>query len=227
MRILDIWQMSSVSRHRITRVSVSSLVAVYAVVHIGACATPNLRVSSNPDGAEVSLTYGADSTETVVGKTPLDVDNRFLQTDRGDYVRLTVKKSGYRTESIVLPTSRMQSAVSLAVTMKETTIPQECLALDETTERVAKTVAAAQSLIQSKNYDLAERQLVNLQSEFPSVSVVYDLLGNISYIKRDFPQALRFYKKSLSLSPGSPETARMVEKLSRIGGQRMPAEEER
>jgi TolA-binding protein len=111
--------------------------------------------------------------------------------------------------------------------MKETTIPQECLALDETTEKVAKAVAAAQSLIQSRNYDLAERQLVNLQTDFPNVSVVYDLLGNVSYLRRDFPEALRFYRKSLSISPGNPETSRMVDKLSRISGQRIPAEEGR
>jgi predicted Zn-dependent protease len=70
--------------------------------------------------------------------------------------------------------------------------------------------------IQKKDYSFAEQKLTNLITEYPNVSTLYSLLGNISYLERRIEKALVYYKKAQSLSPNSVELQKIVERLEGI-----------
>ena len=83
-------------------------------------------------------------------------------------------------------------------------------------EKLARNIAKANSLIHLKRYPEASSILQNVVNDFPHVSVGYDLLGNISYLQRDFKQAEQYYQKSIQISPDNVETQNVLERIKKI-----------
>jgi predicted Zn-dependent protease len=98
-----------------------------------------------------------------------------------------------------------------------------CANVEQTMQDLSSGVAEVQALIGGRNLDEAERKLNSLVARYSGIAVLYDLLGNIYYIRKDVGRALTAYKKSQQISPGSIETERMIKKLQEIrspGGQK-------
>lgn len=84
--------------------------------------------------------------------------------------------------------------------------------------QLAQGIAAAQAALHRQNLNDAFERLTVLATTFPNVSVVYDLLGNVEFIRRDLKAALKHYQTSLELEPENPATERMVQRIERLVG---------
>lgn len=189
------------------------------------CTTSRLNVQTTPAEAEVYVVYPGQQP-ALLGKSPLDIPGQGMFSHQGTSFKLIVKKEGFFSEQFLVPKSiftSIKSNVKLDVAMIENKAPTACTEQDAAVEEVARSVAQAQSFIQAKRYDSANRILLNLSDRYPNSSVVYDLLGNTYYLMKDLETALNFYEKSLRLSPNNSETQRMVNKLKSIYSIRAPA----
>ena len=187
-----------------------------ASVTLFACATgSSVRVESNPEGALVSV-IASGNAPVSVGKTPLNVEKSSFPGLYSDPVQITVSKEGFESESILIPKSQLETESKLRINLKEVQLNKSCSNQQEALNQVSQGVAAAQRMIYRKEYAEAERLLTQLTTKFTSVSVLYDLLGNVAYLKKDVEKASEYYRKSHDLNPDNPETVRMIKKLTSI-----------
>lgn len=188
---------------------------------LSGCASSGLNVQSTPEGADV-LVVRPGQAPMKLGKTPLVVPSSSISGDSA--AQLVLEKNGFGSQSVLLPNTMLPSRADVYVNMRESALPLACVQQTEATNEVTRGVLQAQSEIIRKNYDNAETLLRNLALKYPNISVVFDLLGNVHYLKKDLGNALTAYEKSNELSPGNPETVRMVERLRIIRSNRVPAD---
>jgi hypothetical protein len=186
------------------------------------CATGTMRVNSTPDKAEVFVAYEGEQPNKV-GETPLSLDSRTINANRGKYVTVSIKKDGFLSESVIIPNSVMKSSVDMSSRLSENKLPLQCQDQMAAIEKISRGVAQVQSMMQSSRLVEAQGQLSMLISDFPDVSVLHDLMGNVHYINKNLEMAYASYRKSLDLNPTNVDTQRMVSKIQGIIGIRMPA----
>ena len=66
---------------------------------------------------------------------------------------------------------------------------------------------------EASNFEVAKVRVAGLIADFPYISVLYDLQGNIYYLQKNYGEAVAAYEKSLDLEPENMETAFIVKKL--------------
>lgn len=186
------------------------------------CASGGLRVNSTPEKAEVFLAYEGEQPNKI-GETPLKLDSHMIQENRGRYMTISVKKDGFQTETAVVPNGMMKSEIEMSSYLQEYKLPLQCQDQTAAIERISRGVAQAQSLLQTNRLVEAQGQLSMLLADFPNVSVLHDLIGNVHYINKNLEMAYASYKKSLELNPSNVDTQRMVSKIQGIIGIRSPA----
>lgn len=198
---------------------VTAICTIWSILALAGCASPSLRVESNPEGADV-LVARDGALPLKLGKTPYSITQEVAPDLFSENFKVTVAKSGFLSESLFVPKTIMSSAGRWLVTLKEPNQVQEVRDTGETANAVAQGVAEAQQRFFQRNYTAAQKILEDLAAKYPNSSVIQDLLGNVFYIQKDSARALSAYKRSYELKPNSPQTARMIEKLSQIQGAR-------
>lgn len=83
-------------------------------------------------------------------------------------------------------------------------------------QKLAKGIAHSQSLIVKKKFEEAKTILGTLSSEFPQISVIYDLRANIAYIQKNYRSALIYYRKSMKIDPTNFQTQKMVDRIKQL-----------
>lgn len=186
------------------------------------CAAGALRVNSSPEKAEVFVTYEGEQPNKI-GETPLNLDSRVIDENRGKYLTVSIKKEGYQTESVIVPNTVMSSTFDMSSRLEEYKLPLQCQDQTASIEKISRGVAQAQSMMQTSRLVEAQGQLSMLITDFPNVSVLHDLMGNVHYMNKNLEMAYASYRKSLELNPANVDTQRMVTKIQGIIGIRVPA----
>ena len=169
-----------------------------------ACSSSSsIKLKSVPDGAIVSA-IEADGSSRPLGKTPLQTSES-MQT-------ILIEKEGFESSRIfvgLLDSQNYEYSVKLTPKAEDPKVTD----IKSRYERLAKNIAKANNLISRKKYSEADSLLVNLTNDYPYVSVGFDLLGNISYLQKDFKRAIGYYQKSLELNPENVETKQVLDRL--------------
>lgn len=177
---------------------------LFLVFFLQSCSSnPSIKLKSYPDGAKVSAVQDDGSTQ-VIGVTPLE--------SSGSMQSLIIEKEGFESARIFvgrLQTQHYEYMVKLTPRAEDPKMND----LKSRYEKLAKSVAKANHLINQKRYSEAESLLTNLTNDYPNVSVGYDLLGNISYLQKDFRRAINHYQRSLELNPENSETKQVLDRL--------------
>lgn len=189
------------------------------------CASADLKVTSTPDQADVFMTYEGEQP-VKIGQTPLRLEERINGSSRGKYVTLSIKKDGYKTESILIPLNPIKSNIDVSIRLDESKLPESCQNQTAAVEKISKGIADTQSMVKSGNLSGAQTRLSALINEYPNITVLHDLLGNVYYIGKNLEGALASYERSLRLDPSNADTQRMVNKIREILGQRLPSSKE-
>ncbi|MCB0351608.1 MAG: hypothetical protein KDD38_10520, partial [Bdellovibrionales bacterium] len=124
---------------------------------------------------------------------------------------------------VIVPNSTMKSTVDMSSRLQEFKMPLQCTEQTASIEKISRGVAQAQSLMQSSRLVEAQGQLSMLITDFPNISVLHDLMGNVHYMNKNLEMAYASYRRSLDLNPSNVDTQRMVSKIQGIIGIRVPA----
>lgn len=190
------------------------------------CSTTVVTINSVPVGADVMKVSGAGN-KTTLGQTPMKVDMGSSLDAGDDALQLTVGKADYLSQSIMLPKTLSPAQHNLTIHLLEqpklSTLLErqaaECPKLpDDMIVQVTRAVAEAQGLIASKNYTAAATKLIVMSTQYPNISVLHDLLGNVYFLQREFNQALLSYERSVLLDPQNTEAIRMVRTVRGLMG---------
>ncbi len=183
---------------------------LFFIFSLMSCAQGLTKVESNPTAATV-FASGDGMSEQELGVTPLSVSGRQFRNNRR-YTMLSVRKAGYLPETLLVPASMFEQDIELSSDLQQ---PKEDPNKEpiKSYEKLAVGIAKTQRFIQSNQLDLAKSLVESLMTEYKNVSILYDFAGNIAYLQNNFSGALKFYEKSLTISPGKPETLKIIEKL--------------
>lgn len=195
------------------------------------CATGRLQLSSLPEDSSVQLISNRGAIKSL-GKTPLALDLQSLFLNASDFAVVRLEKDGYFSQSFVIPRTSLPSNHDISISLEqkpEIKTPQptpspppvavavemdKCSQLSkENLTRLSKGVAVVQSLILKRDFEVAKVRVASLIADFPYISVLYDLQGNIYYLQKSYAEAVVAYEKSLNLEPENMETAFIVKKL--------------
>lgn len=178
-----------------------------------ACSTSNIRVESQPEGADVYVTVNGQTAKKV-GVTPLNVQENQINFGN-DPFQLSIIKDGYTTEHILSPATTFSRNSNVQVRLKEVSNSKQS-ATDDVLQKVSSQVAYTQSLIITRDYEGAERTLLNILPQFPNVATFHELLGNVYYLKKDLQKAHSSYRKALDLNPSNTDTVRMIQRIEGV-----------
>lgn len=177
------------------------------------CSTSNLRVESQPEGADVYVSVNGQTSKKI-GVTPLNIQENQISAGNEPF-QLSIMKDGFVTEHILSPATLFSRNTNVQIKLRETNNSKQSLN-DEILQKVSSQVAYAQSLIRSKDYESAERTLLGIVPQFPNVATFHELLGNVYYLKKDLQRAHSSYKKALDLNPSNTDTVRMIQRIEGI-----------
>lgn len=200
----------------------SHIVVLFTAMFLVGCASGDLKVQSTPEQADVFLSYDGEQPEKI-GQTPLRLDQRLSTSNRARYAKIEIRKDGYKTESVLIPLNSVKSTVEISTRLDEARLPEQCQNQTAAVEKISKGIADSQSMVKSGNLQGALARLTALINEYPNITVLHDLLGNVHYISKNLDAALTSYQRSLNLDPTNADTQRMVNKIREITGQRFPA----
>lgn len=180
------------------------IILCFPMFLLGACSSgSSIKLKSFPEGANVSA-IESDGGTRLLGKTPLESD--------GSMESLLIEKEGFESTRIFV--GRLQSQhYEYSVKLIPKAEDPKFTDIKSRYERLAKSIAKANNLINNKRYSEAESLLGNITTDYPHVSVSYDLLGNISYLQKDFRRAINHYQRSIEINPDNSETKQVLDRL--------------
>lgn len=199
---------------RTAALCVFALVCTFA---LGGCATSTLKVSSLPEGADVSI-VAPDRAPVKIGKTPLEIESRIYPELFQDTVQVQVAKEGHSPLTVLVPRLPNGGTGRINLNLQQSELPKVCQSQSDSINLLAKGIADSASLVQRKKMDEAVRLLEDLSSKFGTVPVVHDLLGNVYYLQRNMDRALESYRRSNKLNPNNIDTIRMIERIEQLQG---------
>lgn len=177
---------------------------ILSLITIVSCSSSSsIKLKSVPEGANVSA-IESDGSSRLLGKTPLETKESMQS--------LLIEKDGHESSRIFvgrLHSENYEYSVKLAPKAEDPKVTD----IKARHEKLAKSIAKVNNLINNKRYSEADSLLVNLTNDYPYVSVGYDLLGNISYLQKDFRRAINYYQKSLDINPENVETKQVLDRL--------------
>jgi competence protein ComGC len=171
----------------------------------------SLRINTIPENASVNL-INSDGSSRELGKTPLSANLSTLMT-QGRVSTISIAKEGHQTQQMVLVKDNIKENMEVNIRLQVENENPRVLDARKTQEKLAKSLVHAHHLIIAKRFDEAEQVLKPLMVDFPHVSVSYDLMGSLFYLKKDLRSSLKFYERSLSLNPENMEAKQMVDRL--------------
>jgi len=167
-----------------------------------------VNLKTIPSSANIKvLNNGGEITD--LGVSPLNASTEKLFSN-SNYVQLLIEKEDFKPERIVITRPYLDTNFDLSVELKQAINNSKS---NENLEKVSIKIAEVYRKIQSKELSNAYSDLKELQVEFPRLSVVNDLLGNISYLNGNYEQAKEFYLKADSIQPNNFERAAILKKI--------------
>ncbi|MBT7608363.1 MAG: hypothetical protein HN576_01315 [Bacteriovoracaceae bacterium] len=178
----------------------------------GCSTTGSLSVKSNPSQAVVKLS-GDDGEIRELGKTPLALNFSEVFVNSKN-VKLIIEKTNYETEKIVISKPPIKTDYNISISMIRDSTTDSQIETQKKLEKLATKIAEALMKIQKKKFRDAESLLMRLVDEFPNISVVYDLLGNVYYMMGDRVAAKAQYLKADSINPNNFERKQVIQRLN-------------
>lgn len=198
------------------RVMIKSIFPFMLLLFLNSCSTiSKVKITSSPDKAEVKVTTNDGETKSL-GTTPLELTGKDIYSSASRMSVIHISKDGFESQNVFIAQESSLESYNINIKLRTKSEDVKNQDMKSRQEKLAKNIAMSNNLINKKRYDEAERVLTSVSQDFPYVSVSYDLLGNIAYLRRDFRAAINYYEKSYQLNPENSETKTMIDKLKRM-----------
>ncbi len=183
---------------------------------LSSCGTiSKVKITSSPDKAEVKVTNNDGETKSL-GITPLELTGKDIYSSSSRMSLIQISKDGFESQNVFIAQESSLESYNINIKLRTKTEDVKNQDIKSRQEKLAKNIALSNNLINKKRYEEAERVLSSVADDFPYVSVTYDLLGNIAYLRRDFRSAINYYEKSFQINPENSESKTMIDKLKRM-----------
>jgi len=190
----------------------TKILLIFVLSLTGCSGSGMLSVKTNPSAATVKLSDESGEIREI-GNTPLSVN--FNEVFAGSKnIKVIIEKGNFESEKIILTRPEIKTDYNLSVDLKRDRSAESQIENLKTLEKVAKNIAEALKKIQERRFKDAEVQLLRFIEDHPSISVSYDLLGNVYYMMGDRQAARAQYLKADSINPNNFERKRIIQRLS-------------
>jgi tetratricopeptide (TPR) repeat protein len=202
----------------------SSLITL-ALTYLSGCQTGQVNISSTPEASDVFV-VAKNGSKQKLGQTPLNFSLSRLGLTSGGMAELRLEKQGHDPVTYLVPHTAISSNHQITANLIKKGNGSGGFGAVETCEDISKdtinsigkSIASVQSLILKRDLDIASAKVANVIAEYPYVSVLYDLQGNIYYLQKSYIKALGSYQRSIALDPKNIETTIMVKRLKELTG---------
>jgi tetratricopeptide (TPR) repeat protein len=196
------------------------LAMIFQIALSSACSTGHLRVASTPSDAQV-VAILPGGQERALGKTPFDapfskVLDECKDPSSGGLCRLEVQKKGFTRESVYFGSSAFKTHLELNFTLVPATDwmdLEKSEAFNQRMNEVSHSTAKVQEWIFKRDYTSALDAAIQFSQRYPAIAVGWDLLGNVYYLKKMYPQAIEAYQKSIAINPANVDTNKILNVL--------------
>lgn len=165
-----------------------------------------VTIDSSPSECEITVINPDNGVKTVLGKTPYDTDMQQLKSNVGDngIVQLDIQKPGFQKYHMALPivgSSDIKVFANLEV--------DNDIKLTQDIDLLMGDLFDVLRMVRVQDFGNGMKKLELLEQKFPHYSIIYEMKGMISYLRKNFKEALNFYRKSFGLNPKNREAYRM------------------
>lgn len=176
-----------------------------------------LVVDSNPSDCEVFSIDVESGKKTTLGRTPYKISIDFLRGSIGDkgVVQLEIFKPGFESFNIAVPVVG-NNDVKIAANLEV----EKDIKLTQDLDLLVSDLFDVLRMIRLKDYANSMKKLELLEAKFPHYSIVYEMKGTVSYLQKNFKQALNYYRKAFGINPKNREAYKMkmyLEKKFNLG----------
>ncbi|MGI4993834.1 tetratricopeptide repeat protein [Halobacteriovorax sp. GFR7] len=163
------------------------------------------NVKSDPSDCDVYV-IDKNGKRVSLGKTPYETDVETMQTNYGANgpVQIEVYKPGFEPYSLSVP-MLAKSDIDISANLKV----EKDIELAQDFDFLVGDLFDVLRLMRGKNFDLAFAKLEKLELKFPHFSIIHEMKGSISYLKKDFKNSLAFYRKAFGINPKNREAYKM------------------
>ena len=175
------------------------------VLLVSGCASPKLKVESDPSGGTVFI------NDAQMGVTPVTL--KYSDLPYLENLTLRIQKQDYTEAQAIVQGPRL-AGLGEQVKVKLSRAPDEAAKLNAQLERVM----TAHRMALENQYGEAERIINQLIAESPELIAPRLLKGAIFLMSKNYPPAIDTYQEILKIEPSNPEAIRMLEFLNAKGG---------
>lgn len=169
-----------------------------------------VKIKTVPNSATIKIIKN-DGEITDLGTSPLNASvSEVFKNSK--YIHLLIEKDNYRQERVVLSRPYLDTTFDLSIKLNEYLNNNKS---EENLEKVSIKIAEVYRKIKGGELSSAYKDLKSLQEEFPKLSIVNDLLGNISYMNGNYEEARKFYIRADAIQPNNFERAAILKKIDR------------
>lgn len=196
---------------------IEKIVCVALTFLLGACSSAPFKVVSEPDQAEVFIVDASSKSEKKIGMTPLTKTRKDLaeqlkgQNQPGNLVNVVIKKDGFKTKDIWLPTSaggHFPTSLNLKLT-PSTSKSAEMKTASEIMERVF----LAQQYAKTKQLERALIEIDKVLEQFPKFDRAMTMKAAILYGQNNMKESLKWYENALEVNPELTSAIQMSGKI--------------
>ena len=165
-----------------------------------------VTIDSSPKECDIVVINPENGVKTVLGKTPYDTDMDQLKSNVGDngIIQLDIHKAGFQHYHLALPlvgSSDIKVFANLEV--------ENDVKLTQDIDLLMTDLFDVLRMVRVQDFDNGMKKLELLEQKFPHYSIIFEMKGMISYLRKNFKEALNFYRKSFGLNPKNREAYRM------------------
>ena len=165
----------------------------------------DLVIQSSPKDCEVFLVDPTTGKKTALGKTPYESTvSQVAGGNESGSIQIEVHKPGFIPYHIALPSS-IGADVKLFANLEV----EKNISMNQDFDLLVGDLFDVLRMVRVKDYKNSFAKLEKLEKRFPHFSIIFEMKGMVSYLQRNYKEALNFYRKSFGLNPKNREAYRM------------------
>lgn len=174
-----------------------------------------IKLKTDPADATVMIRDLNGVNNMKLGATPYEgtVGDLAANYAKSNFFIITITKEGYESQSILL-SDLLKSDIELSLNL----IPKEDILHYRKLDKNINDILESQRLIRAGQYDEAISLLKVVEQEQPKLSIVPEMIGSASYIKKDQKGSLTWYEKAYRINPDNKDAFTMKSYLRKALG---------
>jgi hypothetical protein len=169
-----------------------------------------VSIKSTPSGATVK-SIDADGEIKELGETPISINSNEVFAGK-ELVKVVIEKKDFSSESVLLVKPDHPTDIKISSNLKRHENISQDLGLQKL-EQLTTKLGKIQNLIYQKNFEESSVLLKELERDHSGLSIIYDMQGNIAYLKGEFNRAVKYYQQADEINPMNPERSRIIKRL--------------